>query len=61
MHALVLRDGVPALMLAVTRMMLIRPVCFKRALALVWRKSRQAERPLPVHLAYLAEACCVEP
>ena len=26
-----------------------------------WRMGRRAERPLPVHLAYLAEACRIEP
>ncbi len=56
----VLRDGVPALLLALARMLLTRPAHLLRALALAWRMGRRAERPLPVHLAYLAEACRIE-
>jgi len=56
----VLRDGAPALLVALTRMLLTRPVCLFRALALASRMGRRAERPLPVHLAYLAEACRIE-
>jgi glycosyltransferase involved in cell wall biosynthesis len=57
----VLRDGAPALLLALTRMLLTRPVQLLRALALALRMGRRAERPLPVHLAYLAEACRIVP
>jgi len=57
----VLRVGAPALLLAVARMLLVRPGRFGRALALAWRMSRRAERPLPLHLIYLAEACCIVP
>ena len=57
----VLREGWPALLLALTRMLLTRPMCFMRALALACRMGRRSERPLPVHLAYLAEACRIEP
>jgi len=57
----VLRDGAPALLLALTRMLFTRPGHLLRALALAWRMGRHAERPLPVHLAYLAEACRIEP
>lgn len=57
----VLRDGATPLLLAVARMLLTRPVRLLQALALTWRMSRHAERPLPVHLAYLAEACRIEP
>jgi colanic acid/amylovoran biosynthesis glycosyltransferase len=53
----VLRDGASALLIAILRMLLTRPVQLLRALALAWRMSRRAERPLPVHLVYLAEAC----
>ncbi len=56
----VLRDGVPALLLALTRILLTRPAHLRRALALAWRMGHHAERPLPVHLAYLAEACRIE-
>jgi glycosyltransferase involved in cell wall biosynthesis len=57
----VLRDGTLALLLAVARMLVRRPVRLLRALHLAWRMSRRAERPLPVHLAYVAEACRIEP
>jgi len=57
----VLRDGAFALLSALTRMMLTRPIHFTRALILAWRMGRRAERPLPVHFAYLAEACRIEP
>ena len=57
----VLREGAPALLLALTRMLFTRPVRLLRALALACRMGRHAERPLPVHLAYLAEACRIEP
>jgi len=53
----VLREGLPALLLAVIRMLLSRPARFLKALALAYRMSRRAERPLLVHLVYLAEAC----
>jgi glycosyltransferase involved in cell wall biosynthesis len=57
----VLREGPPALLLALLRMLLTRPMRFVKALALAWRMSRRAERPLSVHLVYLAEACRIEP
>ena len=56
----VLREGALTLLLALARMLFTRPVCFMRALALAWRMGRHADRPLPVHLVYLAEACRVE-
>jgi glycosyltransferase involved in cell wall biosynthesis len=57
----VLRDGLSALLLAVARMLVRHPVRLLRALHLAWRMSRYAERPLPVHLAYVAEACRIAP
>jgi colanic acid/amylovoran biosynthesis glycosyltransferase len=57
----VLRDGTPALLLALMRMLLMRPGRLLRALALAWRMGNRAERPLPIHLVYLAEACRIEP
>jgi glycosyltransferase involved in cell wall biosynthesis len=42
-------------------MALTRPVRLARAVGLAWRMSRGAERPFPVHLAYLAEACRIVP
>jgi colanic acid/amylovoran biosynthesis glycosyltransferase len=56
-----LRDGAIALLLALMRMAVTRPVRLMRALALAWRVGRRAERPFPVHLVYLAEACRIEP
>jgi colanic acid/amylovoran biosynthesis glycosyltransferase len=57
----VLREGAPTLTLALMRMLFARPRRFMRALALAWEMGRRAERPLPLHLVYLAEACCIEP
>jgi colanic acid/amylovoran biosynthesis glycosyltransferase len=53
----VLRDGAWPLLSAVGRLLVTRPVRFSRAIRLAWRMGRHAERPLPVHLVYLAEAC----
>ncbi len=57
----VLRDGAPALLLALIRMLITQPSQLARSLALAWRMGRHAERPLPVHLVYLAEACRIWP
>src|SRR3981081_874869 len=57
----VLREGAPALLIALGRMLFTRPVRLLQALALALRMAHRAERPLPVHLAYLAEACCIGP
>ena len=57
----VLRGGAIMLLLALLRILMTRPVNFMRALVLAWRMSRGAERPLPVHLTYLAEACRIVP
>ena len=56
----VLREGAPALLLASMRLLFTRPAAFTRALVLGYRMSRHAERPLSVHLAYVAEACRIE-
>jgi colanic acid/amylovoran biosynthesis glycosyltransferase len=53
----VLRDGTLPLIVAALRTLITRPVRFLRAFRLAWSMSRHAERPLPVHLIYLAEAC----
>src|ERR1700722_4138200 len=50
----VLRAGAALLVLAVARMLLTRPLRFAQALLLAGRMSRRAERPLPVHMIYLA-------
>jgi colanic acid/amylovoran biosynthesis glycosyltransferase len=57
----VLRDGAPALLIAVARMLLTRPVRLLKALALALRMGRRGARRLYVHLIYLAEACHIEP
>jgi glycosyltransferase involved in cell wall biosynthesis len=57
----VLRDGPWPLVRAALAMLLGRPASLFRGLALAWRMSRRAEKPLLVHLAYLAEACRIEP
>jgi colanic acid/amylovoran biosynthesis glycosyltransferase len=57
----VLREGAAPLLWALMRILITRPLRFLRALRLVWRMSRRADRPFPVHLAYLAEACRIEP
>jgi len=53
----VLRNGVSALLIALARMSFTRPVGLLQALALALRMGRRAQRPLPMHLVYLAEAC----
>jgi colanic acid/amylovoran biosynthesis glycosyltransferase len=53
----VLKGGALPLMLALARLMLRHPIKTLRALALELKMARRSERPLPVHLIYLAEAC----
>jgi glycosyltransferase involved in cell wall biosynthesis len=49
-------------LLAVTALMFVRrPIRFIRALTAAARLSRGSNRPLYVHLAYLTEACTIEP
>jgi glycosyltransferase involved in cell wall biosynthesis len=55
----VLGDGVPALVVALAKILLTRPVRLLQALAVALRMGRRAERPMAVHLIYLAEACRV--
>lgn len=57
----VLQAGLLALLLAVARTLLTTPRRFASAVALAIRMGRNAERPLPYHLAYLAEACRMLP
>ena len=52
-----LRDGAFGLIVAFVRLLLTHPVKLLQALVLAVRMARRAERPLPVHLIYLAEAC----
>ena len=55
----VLGHGMPALLVPVLQTMLGAPARFFSALLLALRRAQRADRPLPYHLAYLAEACCV--
>jgi colanic acid/amylovoran biosynthesis glycosyltransferase len=57
----VLHDGPAALGLAVLRTLLEKPKRFARAFVLACTMGRRADRPLFVHLVYLAEACRIEP
>src|SRR5438309_7296569 len=55
----VLRDGFLPLVISLLGVVLTRPILLIRAFALAYRMGRHAERPLPVHLVYLVEACRV--
>ena len=57
----VLQQGPAGLALALLRTLFTAPGRFLSALALAIRMSRHAERSLPYHLAYLAEACRILP
>jgi colanic acid/amylovoran biosynthesis glycosyltransferase len=53
----VLQGGASGLIIAFLRLLLMHPARLFQALALAGRMARRSERPLPVHLVYLAEAC----
>ena len=57
----VLRDGVTGLILAVMKTAVTRPMLFFRALQLTFKMGIRADRPLPFHFIYLAEACRIIP
>jgi glycosyltransferase involved in cell wall biosynthesis len=57
----VLQDGIVPLAAASLGTMVTAPVRFARALGLAMRMARRSHRPLPYHLAYLAEACRLLP
>ncbi len=57
----VLQGGLLPLLLAAMRTLLASPGPFFSAFALALRMGRRATRPLPNHLAYLAEACRILP
>lgn len=57
----VLQDGPMAIGMDVLRMAVKRPGRFLKALALACKIGLRAERPLPLHLIYLAEACRIVP
>src|SRR5262245_61158281 len=53
----VLRNGAIGLLLSSLRILITRPYYLLRGLRVAWRIGWRAERPLPVHFIYLAEAC----
>jgi colanic acid/amylovoran biosynthesis glycosyltransferase len=53
----VLRGGALPLIVAFFRLLLGHPIRTFRTLGLEFRMARYSERPLPVHLVYVAEAC----
>jgi colanic acid/amylovoran biosynthesis glycosyltransferase len=55
----VLRDGAKGLLTASAKVLLARPIRFMRTLALALRMGRNSNRPLFVHVIYVAEACQV--
>ena len=52
-----LRSGAPALAAALLAVLWQRPGRFLAALGLALRMGRRADRPWPIHLVYLAQAC----
>ena len=57
----VLQEGLPGLLLAVVRVLLTSPMLFFTALGLAIRMGWHADRPLPYHFVYFAEACRILP
>lgn len=53
----ILRDGFAALIFALLRMLVARPIKSIRAFALACRMMHPTDRPFPLHFVYLAEAC----
>ena len=57
----VLQDGALAMAMDVLRMAVKHPGRFAKALGLACKIGLRADRPLPLHLIYLAEACRIVP
>lgn len=57
----VLQDGAVSLLLAALVVLFARPVRFFSALQLAVKMGIRADRPLPFHIIYLAEACRILP
>ncbi len=55
----ILRGGAVPLLVSFLRILATNPVGLCRAIALTFKVGLRAERPLPVHLIYLFEACQV--
>lgn len=57
----VLQDGLWGLLSAILISLITNPIRFFQALCLAIKMSYRADRPLPFHLVYLAEACRIVP
>lgn len=57
----VLRDGAIGLLMGLMCTMLSRPLKFFQGVKLALRMGMRADRPWPIHLIYLAEACRILP
>ncbi len=57
--AYVLKGGAASLLGPVTRASLKSPRRFLSAARLAWQMARKSDRPWPVHMAYLVEACWI--
>jgi len=57
----VLLEGISGLLVAALRMMATHPLRFAAALWAALRMGVRADRPMPYHLIYLAEACRIVP
>lgn len=57
----VLQGGIIGLLFALTRIILTRPIHFISAFILALKMSYKAERSIPYHFIYLAEACKILP
>lgn len=55
----ILGGGAMPLIIAFLRILFTSPTRVIKALNLVWKISRRADRPLSIHLVYLFEACLV--
>jgi len=55
----VLRGGAAPMVLALLHILLTSPIRLIKAARLTWQLSRRADRPLPIHLIYLFEACVI--
>lgn len=55
----ILREGPIAIVWSFVIVAVTRPVLMWHALGLAWKMSKRAERPLPFHFIYLAEACFI--
>ncbi len=57
----VLQDGIFGLLKSTLEIVFTRPTAFLRTLKMAFKLSVRADRPWPIHLIYLAEACRILP